>query len=51
MVLDSILEYSVSKLEKEIGKDNNKIGIIGPAVSELILRGEGSDNPDCFLIT
>ena len=50
MVLDDILKYSITKLEKEIstqiGKDNNKIGIIGPAVSELILRGEDPRNPD-----
>ena len=50
MVLDDILKYSDTKHEKEIstqiGKDNNKIGIIGPAVSELILRGKDPENPD-----
>ena len=49
-VTDDVLEFSVAKVEKEIstqiGGDNNKIGIVGPAVSELILRGEDPKNPD-----
>ena len=49
MVLDDVLEYGVAKLEREIGIDNNKIGIVGPAVSELIIQGEDRKNTESHL--
>ena len=34
---------------KEIGIDNNKIGIVGPAISELIMQGEDREDPEGHL--
>ena len=34
---------------REIGIDSNKIGIVGPAVSELIMQGEDRDDPEGHL--
>merc|ERR1712121_63942 len=48
-VLDDVLEYGVGKLEKEIGNDSKKIGIVGPAVSEFIMQGEDRKNPENYL--
>ena len=49
MVLDNVLEYGVGHFVKEIGIDGNKIGIVGPAVSELIMQGEDRKNPESHL--
>ena len=51
MVLDTVLEYGVGKFVKEIGIDENKIGIVGPAVSDLILQGRDNDHPEIHLKT
>ena len=48
-VLDDVLEYGVGQLETEIGIDSNKIGIVGPAVSELIMQGEDLRDPESHL--
>ena len=48
-VLDDVLEYGVGQLEKEIGIDSKKIGIVGPAVSELIMQGEDHKDPENYL--
>ena len=51
MVLDNVLEYGVGHFVKEIGIDGNKIGIVGPAVSDLILQGRDSKHPEIHLKT
>ena len=48
-VLDDVLEYGVGQLEKEIGIDSKKIGIVGPAVSELIMQDEDHKDPENYL--
>ena len=48
-MLDDVLEYGVGQLEKEIGIDSNKIGIVGPAVLELIMQGEDHKDPENHL--
>ena len=48
-VLDNVLEYGVGMLEKEIGNDAKKIGVVGPAVSEFIMQGEDPKNPEIYL--
>ena len=45
-MLDNVLEYGVGMLEKEIGNDAKKIGVVGPAVSEFIMQGEDTKNPE-----
>ena len=48
-MLDDVLEYGVGQLETQIGIDSNKIGIVGPAVSELIMQGEELRDPESHL--
>ena len=39
MVLDDVLEYGVGHFVREIAIDGSRIGIVGPAVSDLIMQG------------
>ena len=48
-MLDDVLEYGVGHFVREIAIDGSKIGIVGPAVSDLIMQGQNRRNPEGYL--